>query len=78
MVDHHHGLRANQAIALELADGRLADLGLVRPAVLRSLLRRAVLGVEVPWGLLEPLLGAELWLRAGEIATGQVRWEGKP
>ncbi|MFE2375921.1 albusnodin/ikarugamycin family macrolactam cyclase [Streptomyces sp. NPDC059398] len=77
-VDHHHGLRANQAAVLELADGHLADLCLVRPAVLRSLLRRAVLGVEIPWGLLEPLFGAELWLRAHETTTERVRWERKP
>jgi asparagine synthase (glutamine-hydrolysing) len=77
-VDHHHGLRANQAAVLELADGHLADLGLVRPAVLRSLLRRAVLGVEIAWGLLEPLFGAELWLRAHETTTERVRWERKP
>ncbi|MBB5937325.1 asparagine synthase (glutamine-hydrolyzing) [Streptomyces zagrosensis] len=76
-VEHHHGLRANQASVLELADGRLADLGLVCPAVLRSILRRAVLGVDVPWGLLEPLLGTELWLRASDTATESVRWEGR-
>ncbi|SDH97571.1 asparagine synthase (glutamine-hydrolysing) [Sinosporangium album] len=77
-VDHHHGLRANQENVLELADGHLADLGLVRPAVLRSLLRRAVLGVDVPWGLLEPLLGTELWLRVSDTATERVRWEDRP
>lgn len=77
-MDHHHGLRANEANVLELADGHLADLGLVRPEVLRSLLRRAVLGVDVPWGLLEPLLGTELWLRAGDTATDRVRWEDRP
>ncbi len=77
-VDHHHGLRANQANVLELADGHLVDLGLVRPAVLRSLLRRAVLGVDVPWGLIEPLLGTELWLRVSDTATERVRWEDRP
>ncbi|MCX2968005.1 MULTISPECIES: albusnodin/ikarugamycin family macrolactam cyclase [Streptomyces] len=77
-VDHHHGLRANQTCVLELADGCLADLGLVRPAVLRSLIRRAVLGVDVPWGLIEPVLGTELWLRVSHTATERVRWEDKP
>ncbi|MFJ4768862.1 albusnodin/ikarugamycin family macrolactam cyclase [Streptomyces uncialis] len=74
-VDHHHGLRANEARVLDLADGHLGDLGLVRPAVLRSLLRRAMLGVDIPWGLIEPVLGAELWLRISGTATRQVRWK---
>lgn len=74
-VDHHHGLRANEARVLDLADGHLGDLGLVRPAVLRSLLRRAMLGVDIPWGLIEPVLGAELWLRISGTATRHVRWE---
>ncbi|MFI1867015.1 hypothetical protein [Streptomyces jumonjinensis] len=29
-VDHHHGLRANEARVLDLTDGHLADLGLIR------------------------------------------------
>ncbi|MBH5337769.1 asparagine synthase [Streptomyces pactum] len=77
-VDHHHGLRANQTRVLELVAGHLADLGLVRPAVLRSLLRRAVLGIDIPWGLIEPLLGTELWLRTTDTATTRVRWEKRP
>ncbi|MFF2021297.1 albusnodin/ikarugamycin family macrolactam cyclase [Streptomyces sp. NPDC058171] len=74
-ADHHHGLRANLGRALDLADGHLAGLGLVRPAVLRSLLRRGALGVDIPWGLIEPVLGTELWLRASGTATQFVRWE---
>lgn len=74
-VDHHHGLRANQARVLDLVAGHLADLGLICPAALRSLLRNAVLGVDIPWGLIEPVLGAELWLRASAGAAQQVRWE---
>ncbi|WP_435243357.1 albusnodin/ikarugamycin family macrolactam cyclase [Streptomyces cucumeris] len=73
-VDHHHGLRANQTRVLDLTAGCLADLGLVRPAVVRSLLHRAALGIDVPWGLIEPLLGTELWLRAASTATERVRW----
>src|SRR5262249_40061274 len=74
-VDHHHGLRANQARVLDLVAGHLADLGLIRPAALRSLLQKAVLGIDIPWGLIEPVLGAELWLRASAGAAQQVRWE---
>ncbi|MEU3601026.1 albusnodin/ikarugamycin family macrolactam cyclase [Streptomyces sp. NPDC006798] len=77
-MDHHHGLRANLGRVLELADGHLADLGLVQPAVLRSLLRRGALGVDIPWGLIEPVLGTELWLRASGTATQLVRWETRP
>ncbi|MFD4399757.1 albusnodin/ikarugamycin family macrolactam cyclase [Kitasatospora sp. NPDC058478] len=74
-VDHHHGLRANEARVLDLVDGHLAGLGLIRPGTVRSLLRQALLGVDIPWGRIEPLLGTELWLRAADTATSQVRWE---
>ncbi|MFE7624042.1 albusnodin/ikarugamycin family macrolactam cyclase [Streptomyces sp. NPDC057509] len=74
-VDHHHGLRVNLQRVLDLADGHLADLGLINPAMVRATLRRAVLGVDVPWGRLEPALGAELWLRAAEKVDQWVTWE---
>ncbi|MFJ7587156.1 albusnodin/ikarugamycin family macrolactam cyclase [Streptomyces sp. NPDC097617] len=74
-VDHHHGLRANLQRTLDLADGRLADLGLINPAAVRATLRRAVLGVDIPWGRLEPVLGAELWLRAAEKVDQWTTWE---
>lgn len=74
-VDHHHGLRVNLQRALDLADGHLADLGLINPAMVRATLRRAVLGVDIPWGRLEPALGAELWLRAAEKVDQWITWE---
>ncbi|BAJ29911.1 hypothetical protein KSE_41230 [Kitasatospora setae KM-6054] len=74
-ADHHHGLRANQAAVLDLVDGHLAALGLLRPAALRSLLRNAVLGADIPWGLIEPVLGTELWLRTAESAVRAIRWK---
>ncbi len=74
-VDHHHGLRANEARVLGLVDGRLAARGLIRPVVVRALLRRALLGVNIPWGRIEPLLGTELWLRAAETAPVTIKWE---
>ncbi|MFC7918652.1 albusnodin/ikarugamycin family macrolactam cyclase [Streptomyces cinereoruber] len=74
-VDHHHGLRANLQQVLDLADGRLADLGLINPATVRTSLRRAVLGIDIAWGRLEPALGAELWLRAAEKADKRITWE---
>ncbi|MFE7639173.1 albusnodin/ikarugamycin family macrolactam cyclase [Kitasatospora sp. NPDC057518] len=74
-ADHHHGLRANKAGVLDLTGGYLADLGLVHPAALRSLLGNAVLGVDIPWGLIEPVLGTELWLRSSTAAGQAVQWE---
>ncbi len=74
-ADHHHGLRANKIRALNLADGHLADLGLIRPAAVRSLLGNAALGIDIPWGLIEPVLGTELWLRASTAVGQAVRWE---
>ncbi|MFD8987871.1 albusnodin/ikarugamycin family macrolactam cyclase [Streptomyces goshikiensis] len=74
-VDHHHGLRVNLQRALDLADGHLADLGLINPEMVRATLRRAVLGVDIPWGRLEPALGAELWLRAAEKVDQWITWE---
>ncbi|MER6359482.1 albusnodin/ikarugamycin family macrolactam cyclase [Kitasatospora sp. NPDC001527] len=77
-ADHHHGLRANKARVLDLVDGHLAGLGLIRPAAVRSLLGHAVLGVDIPWGLIEPVLGTELWLRSSAAAGQAVRWEERP
>ncbi|MDH6132845.1 asparagine synthase (glutamine-hydrolyzing) [Kitasatospora sp. MAA4] len=74
-VDHHHGLRANKSQVLDLVDGHLAEHGLIRPAAVRALLSHALLGVDIPWGRIEPVLGAELWLRAAEVTPSTVRWE---
>ena len=63
-ADHHHGLRANLTALLDLADGHLAALGLIDPRPLRIALRSAAAGLPAPFGLLEPALAAESWLRA--------------
>ncbi|MFJ8473866.1 albusnodin/ikarugamycin family macrolactam cyclase [Kitasatospora sp. NPDC094011] len=78
VADHHHGLRANRAAVMDLTGGYLADLGLIHPAALRSLLGSAALGVDIPWGLLEPVLGTELWLRSSESSGRTLRWEEAP
>jgi asparagine synthase (glutamine-hydrolysing) len=66
--DHHRGLRNNISDVLDLADGRLAALGLIDPDRVRDEIRRAAAGLSVVWGRLEPLLAAEAWLRAIETA----------
>jgi asparagine synthase (glutamine-hydrolysing) len=71
--DFHHGLRANLPRLLDLADGRLAALGLIDPAPLRATLRAAALGAETLWAALLPTLNAEAWLAAVETAP-PVEW----
>lgn len=62
--DHYLGLRANLTALHELADGRLADLGLVDPNALRRSLDHAAAGMPVAFSEFEPVLAAEVWLRA--------------
>lgn len=71
--DFHHGLRANLPRLLDLADGRLAALGLIDPAPLRATLHAAALGAETLWAALLPTLNAEAWLAAVESAP-PVEW----
>ncbi|WP_322974458.1 albusnodin/ikarugamycin family macrolactam cyclase [Actinacidiphila epipremni] len=71
--EFHRGVRANLRRALALADGRLAALGLVRPAPLRAALHAAALGAETAWPMLVPALNAELWLAAVEHSAAP-RW----
>jgi len=73
-ADHHRGLRANLAALLGLADGHLAALGLIDPGQLRIALRSAAAGLPAPFGLLEPTLAAESWLRAISAAPPPA-WE---
>ncbi|AJT67460.3 hypothetical protein T261_5844 [Streptomyces lydicus] len=61
-ADFHHGLRANLRRLLDLADGRLAALGLISPAPLRTAIHTAALGAETIWASLLPTLAAEQWL----------------
>ena len=62
--DHHAGMRANLPDLLDLADGRLAQLGLVDPACLRRHLREAAAGISIELAPLEQALAAEAWLAA--------------
>jgi asparagine synthase (glutamine-hydrolysing) len=67
-TEHHQGLRANLPAMLGLADGRLAALGLIDPGQLRTAIRSAAAGLPAVFGLLEPALAAETWLRSLEAA----------
>jgi asparagine synthase (glutamine-hydrolysing) len=63
-ADHHAGMRANLRDLMDLADGRLAGLGLVDPVRLRRALRSAAAGIPAPLASLEQALAAEAWLEA--------------
>lgn len=75
--DYVAGLRTNLSSLLDLADGRLSDLGLVRVEALRASIRAGAAGATgsaVCLPQLDAALGLESWLRALE-RTGIVRWE---
>ncbi|MGH3936544.1 MAG: hypothetical protein ACRDS1_16460 [Pseudonocardiaceae bacterium] len=73
--DHYLGLRANAAVLRELADGRLAERGLVDPDRLRRLLDHAAAGLPVAFSEFEPVLAAEIWLHAVDTAPAVTRWQ---
>jgi asparagine synthase (glutamine-hydrolysing) len=49
---------------LGLAYGHLAALRLIDPQQLRTAIRNAAAGLPAVFGLLEPVLAAETWLRS--------------
>lgn len=74
-ADHYLGLRANAAALRELADGRLAERGLVDPERLRKLLDHATSGMPVTFSDFEPVLAAEIWLHAVDTAPTAAKWQ---
>lgn len=66
--DFHRGLRNNLRRVLAMADGRLTELGLIDPVLLRTAIYTAALGADTIWSALLPTLGAEMWLEAIEAA----------
>lgn len=66
LAEHYLGLRHNLAALKDLAHGRLAAEGLVAPDRLDRLLEHAAAGLPVAFSKFEPLLAAEVWLRAVE------------
>nr|WP_094795258.1 albusnodin/ikarugamycin family macrolactam cyclase [Streptomyces kasugaensis] len=71
--EFHRGIRMNLRRVLDLAEGRLADLGLVTPGPLRTAVRAAALGAETAWPALLPALNAEMWLAAVDRAPA-IEW----
>lgn len=63
-ADHFTGMRANLPDLLDLADGHLAELGLIDPDRFRTKLREAAAGIPAPLASIEQALTAEAWLRA--------------
>ncbi|MFE7226496.1 albusnodin/ikarugamycin family macrolactam cyclase [Nocardioides sp. NPDC057577] len=75
--DYFAGLRTNLSALLDLADGRLSDLGLVYTDALRASIRAGAAGATgaaVCMPQLDAALSLESWLRALE-RTEIVRWE---
>ncbi|MEU8550548.1 albusnodin/ikarugamycin family macrolactam cyclase [Streptomyces roseoverticillatus] len=72
----HHGARTNLPHLLDQTDRHLAALGLINPALLRTALHHAALGVETPWATLLRTLAAEAWLATLE-ATPDGAWLAK-
>ena len=62
--DFYHGMRANLADLHAMADGHLAVLGLVNPSRFRQTLTLAAAGLPDAFASVEPVIMAEVWLRA--------------
>ncbi|TXL83969.1 albusnodin/ikarugamycin family macrolactam cyclase [Streptomyces sp. IB2014 016-6] len=73
-ADHYTGLRTNLPHLQQLADGRLAALGLIDPNLLRSHLAQAAAGIPMSLATLEQALAAEAWLHALDHAP-TTAWE---
>lgn len=63
-ADYYQGARANLSALHDLANGRLAELGLVNPAELRRTLTAVSAGLPVAFSTMEPTIAAEVWLQA--------------
>lgn len=71
--DFHRGARENLSRLLALADGRLAETGLIDPRPLRAAIHRLGLGVESVWPPILAALTAEMWLGA-VASTAPTAW----
>ncbi|MFI1108213.1 MULTISPECIES: albusnodin/ikarugamycin family macrolactam cyclase [Streptomyces] len=76
-ADHYAGMRANLPALTALADGHLADLGLLEPTRFRSHLRQAAAGIPMPLAAIEQALSAEAWCHAHH-ATPSPAWTTQP
>lgn len=75
--DYYRGLRANLSTLHGLTDGTLAELGLVNPSAMRETLTAASVGLPVAFATVEPVIAAEVWLRALDTAP-RVLWKAIP
>ncbi|MGH3834035.1 MAG: hypothetical protein ACRDRS_26955 [Pseudonocardiaceae bacterium] len=62
---------------MSLVNGRLAARGLIDPARVRVVLRRAAAGLSTPWGSVVSLLAVEVWLRTIDT-TAPIEWSHAP
>ncbi|MFD8609602.1 albusnodin/ikarugamycin family macrolactam cyclase [Streptomyces sp. NPDC059631] len=69
-ADHYAGMRANLPALMALADGHLADFGLLEPDRFRRHLRQAAIGIPMPLATIEQALSAEAWLHAHHTVPG--------
>ncbi|MBC3189463.1 asparagine synthase [Pseudonocardia sp. C8] len=77
--DQYRGLRAHLEALTGLVDGALAARGLIDPARYRALLTRAAAGAPgIGFHQLNPVLAAEVWLRAIDQAPAAARWATPP
>ena len=76
-ADHYAGMRANLPVLLALADGHLAELGLIDPARFRSALHSAAAGLPMPLASIEQALATEAWLVAHHREPNQA-WTSEP
>ncbi|MEV7947566.1 albusnodin/ikarugamycin family macrolactam cyclase [Streptomyces rubiginosohelvolus] len=76
-ADHYAGLRANMPELLELAHGRLAEMGLIDATGLVQCLGRAAAGVPMSLATLEQALGSEAWL-AAHAREPEPAWTSSP
>lgn len=69
----YHGLRVNAGeVRALLTDSRLADLGIIDPAAVRTDLEAAISGARAPMGALSQVVATEVWLRQLETYAGDV------
>ncbi len=76
-TDHYAGLRANIPELLELAHGRLAEMGLIDAARMVRSLGQAAAGVPMSLATLEQALGSEAWL-AAHAREPEPTWTSTP
>ncbi|MFI2362644.1 albusnodin/ikarugamycin family macrolactam cyclase [Promicromonospora sp. NPDC019610] len=72
--DYHLGLRAHLSDVSSIVDGHLAALGLIDPASLVKILRRAAAGLTGGLWLMDAAIVCETWLRAHH-STALPVWE---